>query len=162
MGISGIAANYYQVGYVNNKAAQAEAGKSFADIASQKVAEADKQYCQDRASEAFDTIGAHAPDEVRQAWLEASEETGSNGFSITSDGKHFHIPRLLVQHAIRWYNGEIEPDKMQKLITMNTQLIGDSLELRNCALKYNLGHSAIILLSCNAVKTFGIDIRNLI
>ena len=89
-------------------------------------------------------------------------ETGSNGFSITSDGKHFHIPELLVQHAIRWYNGEIEPDKMQKLITMNTQLIGDSLELRNCALKYNLGHSAIILLSCNAVKTFGIDIRNLI
>lgn len=35
-----------------------------------------------------------------------------------------------------------DPDKMQKLITMNTQLIGDSLELRNCALKYNLGHSA--------------------
>ena len=46
-------------------------------------------------------------------------------------------------------------------------LIGDSLELRNCALKYNSGHSIsnngrIILLSCNAVKTFGIDIRNLI
>ncbi|MBD5486576.1 MAG: hypothetical protein HDR18_13825 [Lachnospiraceae bacterium] len=47
-----------------------------------------------------------------QAWLEASEETGSNGFSITSDGKHFHIPKLLVQHAIRWYNGEVEPDNI--------------------------------------------------
>ena len=112
MGINGIAADYYQAGYVNNKAAQAEAGKSFAEIASQKAAEADKQYCLDRASEAFDTIGAHAPDEVRQAWMEASEETGSNGFSITSDGKHFHIPKLLVQHAIRWYNGEIDPNNI--------------------------------------------------
>ncbi len=37
---------------------------------------------------------------------------------------------------------QFDSDKMQKLITMNTQLIGDSLELRNCALKYNLGHSA--------------------
>lgn len=112
MGINGIAADYYQAGYTNNKAAKAETGKSFSEIASQKVAEADKQYCMDRASAAFDTIGAHAPDEVRQAWMEASEETGSNGFSITSDGKHFHIPKLLVQHAIRWYNGEIDSDNI--------------------------------------------------
>ncbi|MDE7130735.1 MAG: hypothetical protein K2O65_02915 [Lachnospiraceae bacterium] len=44
--------------------------------------------------------------------MEASEETGSNGFSITSDGKHFQIPKLLVQHAIRWYNGEIDSDNI--------------------------------------------------
>ena len=116
MGISGIGANYYQAGYTNNQVTKADEGKSFAEIASQKVAEADKQYCLDRASEAFDTIGAHAPDEVRQAWLEASEETGSNGFSITSDWKHFHrhfhIPKLLLQHAIRWYNGKIESDNI--------------------------------------------------
>ncbi len=112
MGINGIAPDYYQAGYTNNQVAKSEAGKSFAEIASQKVAEADKQYCLDRASAAFDTIGAHAPDEVRQAWMEASEETGSNGFSITSDGKHFHIPKLLVQHAIRWYNGEVDPDNI--------------------------------------------------
>ena len=65
---------------------------------------ADKQYCMDRASAAFDTIGAHVPDEVRRAWLEVSEETGSNGFSITSHGKHFHIPKLLAQHIIRSHN----------------------------------------------------------
>ena len=112
MGISGIGTNYYQAGYTNSKATKEETGNTFAEIASQKVAKADKQYCLDRASAAFETIGAHAPDEVRQAWLEASEETGSNGFSITSDGKHFHIPKLLVQHAIRWYNGEIEPDNI--------------------------------------------------
>ena len=112
MGISGIAADYYQAGYVNSKAAKVEEGKNFAEIVEQKSVEADKQYCLDRASEAFDTIGAYAPDEVRQAWMEASEQTGSNGFSITSDGKHFHIPKLLVQHAIRWYNGEVDPDNI--------------------------------------------------
>jgi len=103
---------YDPTGYVNNKTAKAEEGKSFADIVEQKSVETDKQYCMDRASTAFDTIGAHAPEEVRQAWMEASEETGSNGFSITSDGKHFHIPKLLVQHAIRWYNGEVDPDNI--------------------------------------------------
>ena len=112
MGINGIGADYYQAGYTSNKATKTEAGKSFADIVEQKSVDADKQYCLDRASEAFDTIGAHAPDEVRQAWLEASEETGSNGFSITSDGKHFNIPILLVKHAIRWYKGEIEPENI--------------------------------------------------
>ncbi len=112
MGINGIVSDYYQAGYTNKQVAKSEAGKSFAEIASQKVAEADKQYCMDRAFAAFDTIGAYAPDEVKQAWMEASEETGSNGFSITSDGKHFHIPKLLVQHAIRWYNGEVDPDNI--------------------------------------------------
>ncbi len=80
MGINGIVSDYYQAGYTNKQVAKSEAGKSFAEIASQKVAEADKQYCLDRASAAFDTIGAYAPDEVKQAWIEALEETGSNGF----------------------------------------------------------------------------------
>lgn len=43
MGINGVALDYYQAGYTNNKATKAEAGKSFADIPSQKVVEADKQ-----------------------------------------------------------------------------------------------------------------------
>ncbi len=50
--------------------------------------------------------------EAKHAWMEASEETGSNGFSITSDGKHFHIPKLLVQHIIRSHNGEVDPDNI--------------------------------------------------
>ncbi len=112
MSINVMSTGYYSTGYVNNKTAKAESGKSFADIVEQKSVDTDKQYCLDRASAAFDTIGAYAPDEVRQAWIEASEETGSNGFSITSDGKHFHIPKLLVQHAIRWYNGEVDPDNI--------------------------------------------------
>ena len=112
MSINGISAGYYPTAYANNKTTKAETGKSFAEIASQKSAEADKQYCMDRASAALDTIGAYAPDEVRRAWMEAAEETGSNGFSITSDGKHFHGSRLLVQHIIRSHNGEADPDNI--------------------------------------------------
>lgn len=43
MAINGIATNYYQTGYVNNKATKAETGKTFAEIASQKVEEAEKE-----------------------------------------------------------------------------------------------------------------------
>ncbi len=65
MSINVMATGYYPTAYVNNKTAKAESGKSFADIVEQKSVEADKQYCMDRAAAAFDTIGAHAPDEVK-------------------------------------------------------------------------------------------------
>lgn len=113
MDISGIAADYFPTGHTDNKTAKAETGKSFAEIASQKVTEADKQYCMDRASAAFDTIGADAPDEVKQAWMEAVEETGTN-VSFSYDGKRFHIPlpQLMVQRVVRWLKGEVDPGNL--------------------------------------------------
>lgn len=98
-----------------NKGSQgvsSDASRTFYDIVNQKVYDTDKQYCMDRASVALDTIGAHAPEKVKRAWMEAAEETGSNGFSITSDGKHFHGSKLLVQHIIRSHNGEVDPDNI--------------------------------------------------
>ena len=67
--------------------------------------------------------------------MEASEETGSNGFSITSDGKHFHIPKLLVQHIIRSHNGEVDPDNILgnsvesaiRVVEKSVNLIQDNL-----------------------------------
>lgn len=43
MAINGIAANYFSTGYTNNQATKAETGKTFAEIASQKVEEAEKE-----------------------------------------------------------------------------------------------------------------------
>ncbi len=113
MGIDGIATNYYQTGYTNNKTVKAEIGKSFAEIATQKAAETDKETVQARAAAAFDTIGAHAPDEVRQAWMEAVEETGTN-VSFSHDGERFHIPlpQLMVQRVVRWLKGEVDPGNL--------------------------------------------------
>ena len=54
MGINGIPTGYYPTGFTNNKTTKAETGKTFAEIASQKSMEADKQYCMDRASAALD------------------------------------------------------------------------------------------------------------
>lgn len=122
MGINGIAANYYQAGYTNNQATKAEAGKSFVEIASQKVAEAGKETVQEKTSAVLDVIGANAPDEVRQAWTEAEKETGVHitkcGLYVTPDGEHSYMTAAGVQIAIKWSKGELN----------QTDLLGSSVE----------------------------------
>lgn len=113
MDINGIVANYYQLGYTNNQATKAEAGKTFAEIASQKVAEAEKETVQEKTAAVLDVIGANAPDKVRQAWTEAEKESGVDGHItkcglwISNDGKHAHITQVMVQTAIKWAKGEL-------------------------------------------------------
>lgn len=90
-----------------------DAGKTFAEIASQKAAEADKEVAQEKTSAVLDSIGSQAPDEVRQAWKEAEEATGGHiaagGLYITYDGEHVHahITQMLVQFGIKWLKGEV-------------------------------------------------------
>lgn len=61
-------------------------------------------------SRVLDSFARHAPEEVRQAFLEAEKETGGHftvgGFWISSDGKEFHITQLAVECFIRWYHGD--------------------------------------------------------
>ncbi len=98
MGINGIVPDYYQAGYTNNQVAKSEAGKSFAEIASQKVAEADKEKMQEKSSKVLDLIDTHAPDEVKQAWAEAEKEMGgwftAGGSWVSADGKHSHMTQM--------------------------------------------------------------------
>ncbi len=112
MGINGIVSDYYQVGYTNNQVAKSEAGKSFAEIASQKVAEADKEKMQEKPSKVLDLIGTHAPDEVKQAWAEAEKEMGgwftAGGSWVSADGKHSHMTQMGVQIGLKWAKGNLE------------------------------------------------------
>ena len=114
MGINGIAADYYRARYTNNQAIKAEAGKSFAEIASQKVSEAEKETVQERTAAVLDVIGANAPDKVRQAWTEAEQESGVDGHItkcglwISNDGKHSFMTQMGVQIAIKWAKGELD------------------------------------------------------
>ncbi len=112
MGINGIVADYYQVRYTNNQVAKSEAGKSFAEIASQKVTEADKEAAQEKTSAVLDLIGANAPDEVRQAWAEAEKEMGgwftAGGSWVSADGKHSHMTQMGVQTGLKWAKGELD------------------------------------------------------
>ncbi len=68
---------------------------------------------QERAAAAFDTIGAYAPDEVKQAWMEAVGETGTNvSFSHDKEGFHIPLPQLMVQRVVRWLKGEVDPGNL--------------------------------------------------
>lgn len=111
MDINGIVGDYYRAGYTNNKATKAETGKTFAEIASQKVAEAKKEAAQEKTSAILDVIGANAPDEVRQAWTEAEKEMGGwftvGGSWVSADGKHSFMTQMGVQIALKWAKGEL-------------------------------------------------------
>ncbi len=112
MSINVMSTGYYSIGYVNNKTAKTESGKNFADIASQKAAEADQEKMQEKPSKILDLIGTHAPDEVRQAWAEAEKEMGgwftAGGSWVSADGKHSHMTQMGVQTGLKWAKGELE------------------------------------------------------
>lgn len=122
MAINGIAIGYFPTGYVNNKAAKAETGKTFAEIASQKMEEAEKETAQKKIPQIIDLFGTNAPDEVKQAWMEAEKETGVHitkcGLYITPDGEHSYMTAAGVQIAIKWSKGELN----------QTDLLGSSVE----------------------------------
>lgn len=137
MGISGIAANYYQTGYANNKATKAETGKTFAEIANQKVEEAEKETVQENTSAVLDVIGANAPDEVKQAWTEAEKEMGGwltvGGSWVSADGKHSFMTQMGIQIALKWAKGELD----------KADLLGNSVESATSAVEkwiYDFDH----------------------
>ena len=52
--------------------------RSFSDVAAMKAAEADRNNeIHKKASSVLDSIGSQAPDQVKQAWMEAEKETGA-------------------------------------------------------------------------------------
>ncbi len=112
MSINVMSTGYYPTAYVNNKTAKAESGKNFAEIASQKATEADKEKMQEQQSKVLELIGAHAPNEVRQAWTEAEEEMGgwftAGGSWVSADGKHSHMTQMGVQAGLKWAKGDLE------------------------------------------------------
>ena len=46
---------------------------------------------------AFDMIGPNAPQEVKDAWMEAAKEVNANGMGITKNGMLSHISQMMVQ-----------------------------------------------------------------
>lgn len=54
---------------------------------------------------AFESVGPTAPESVRNAWMQAAEETGVNGCGITGNGMLSHISQMLVMQMERRLNG---------------------------------------------------------
>ena len=99
--------------------------------------ETDKGAVQEKTATVLDTIGLQTPDEVKQAWKEAEEETGGfftvYGLWISDDGKECQITKMMVDRFVRWYNGDIDQDDM----------LGNSVESAMSAVEkwiYDLDH----------------------
>lgn len=62
------------------------------------------------ASRVLDSLAQHAPEEVRQAFLEAEKETGGIitvfGLWISNDGKQSYMTQMGIERFVRWYNGD--------------------------------------------------------
>lgn len=110
-----INSNYVSSSLVSaNRATQSvvnNANRSFIDIVEQKTSEASLEMIGSSAT-AFDTFGVNAPDEVRQAWMEAEKEIGGHfaagGLWISNDGEHAHATQIMIQRAGSWLKGEAD------------------------------------------------------
>ncbi len=105
MGINGIGASGYSVaGYTVRKAERnAESGAAgFMETVAEKAAQ-DKAI--DYDEKAFASVGANAPEKVKQAWMVAAKETGVNGLGMSVNGMLTHLSKMMVQRAENWMNG---------------------------------------------------------
>lgn len=81
------------------------------------------------AKSALDSLGPNAPEEVRNAWKEAAEETRTDGLGMSKNGMLSHISQMMVMSLVKW----------QK--TGSRDILGDSVETALAAAQealYNL------------------------
>lgn len=62
--------------------------------------------------QSFNGIGIHAPEAVKQAWLDAAEIAGVDGLGVSKQGKLTHISQMMVQRCILWQRGESAEDML--------------------------------------------------
>ena len=84
---------------------------------------------------AFDMIGPNAPQDVKDAWMEAAKEVNANGLGIKKNGMLSHISQMMVQRLNKQMKGEGDVD--------NIDILGNTTESAIQATKqalYNLDH----------------------
>ena len=64
---------------------------------------------------AFDMIGTNAPQDVKDAWMEATKEVNANGVGIKKNGMLSHISQMMVQRLNKQLNGEGDGDNIDIL-----------------------------------------------
>lgn len=87
---------------------------------------------------AFDMIGPNAPQDVKDAWLEAAKEVNANGLGIKGNGMFSHISQMMVQRLNKQLMGEGDVDSLD--------ILGNTTESAIQATKqalYNLDHPVV-------------------
>ena len=136
MGINGIgAAGYPAAAYTVRKAERnAESGTvGFMETMEEKAAQ-DKTT--DYDEKAFDMVGPNAPQEVKDAWMDAAKEVNANGMGIRGNGMMSHISQMMVQRLNKQLKGETE----------NFDILGSTVESAIQATKealYDLEHPRV-------------------
>lgn len=105
MSINGIGtAGYPLTGYTARKAEKSTESSTvgFIETVAEKAAQ-DK--ATDYDEKAFASVGANAPEEVKQAWMDAAKEIGVNGLGMSGNGMLTHLSQMMVQRAENWMNG---------------------------------------------------------
>ncbi|MCM1083599.1 MAG: hypothetical protein NC393_09475 [Clostridium sp.] len=135
MGINGIGAvNYPMARYTtrnSEKNAESEVTE-FMEIVAKKTEQNNKN---DYDEKAFDMVGPNAPQEVKNAWIEAAEEVNANGLGIRENGMMSHISQMMVQRFNKMLKGENVD---------NLDILGNTVETAIQATKkalYDLEHS---------------------
>ena len=105
MNIGGIGAAGYLAWRGTEKAQQSTTGKNFADLAAETAQEKTAQDKIDYEERAFESIAPNAPEEVKQAWMEAAKEAGVNGLGMQKNGMLSHISQMMVERVERGWNG---------------------------------------------------------
>ncbi len=72
----------------------------------------------DQDEKAFEMVGPNAPQEVKDAWMEAAKEVNANGLGIRGNGMMSHISQMMVQRLNKMLKGETE----------NFDILGNTVE----------------------------------
>ena len=118
MNVNGIgAAGYPVTGYMGRKTERsAESGAAgFAESIEEKAAQ-DKT--KDNDEKAFEMVGPNAPQEVKDAWMEAAKEVNANGLGIRGNGMMTHLSQMMVSRLRKIMRGE----------TGNFDILGNTVE----------------------------------
>lgn len=136
MGINGIgAAGYPAAAYTVRKAERStESGTvGFMETVEEKATQGKAT---DQDEKAFDMVGPNAPQEVKDAWMDAAKEVNANGMGIRGNGMMSHISQMMVQRLNKQLKGETE----------NFDILGNTVESAIQATKkalYDLEHPVV-------------------
>ena len=107
MSVNGIGAGYPMAGYAARKTEKSAGSETagFMEIVEEKAA---RDNTVDHDEQAFEMVGPHAPQKVKDAWMEAAKEVYANGMGIQKNGMMSHISQMMVQRCNKMLRGEAD------------------------------------------------------
>ena len=117
MSIGGIETGYPVTGYTTRKT-ERSVGSGAVGFMETIVEKAEQDKATDYDEKAFDMVGPNAPQDVKDAWMEAAKEVNANGLGIRGNGMMSHISQMMVQRCNKILKGETE----------NVDILGSTVE----------------------------------